>query len=618
MPATLVSAGGGAGARQDRTPTFNLPKLQEPGSDADSGQKAPTSLLSIPGSGNGPLGGQQQQQHSKETREARRLSNGRGDENYNAAAKVLGSAINAGIVPAVSGVNSERRTTSVLYQSGGTARADGQRASFAVTVEEKKTIANLSDDDFFRARGPVVKQNRVIVDIAGKKFDLTEAKRNMVKSLSSKLNRQFRVIYRSTQFDNFIVKASEYILWYLRVCHLERGNQNGTGRAGGASTTNSGTTGGALSNAITPATSTGTGTLGYSVSTAGTAVPTTPMATPAPPTAYPTAPGTPATASQTQPPGSSQSRSASVIGGPANMPNTPASAASGASRNRNVLFAEGETVDLDTAKQERDARFREFGAAYCFLLLVSSAHSAEPAKERSCFETIYVFTKGVVVNLLALPAFSALIEAELTRVFRSTLFSGSSSGGSGVSNDFHHNLGMFRGAASGGAAGGGMSAGSGRSFSVVNPTGMGPPSASAGAGMRFTTVAMRDGWVGSLGEPGRPDSSSTRSGARTTSAGRSRPTSSRIGSGRSTNRASFAMPAGEAIRPMRRGTLTGHRQSLVARNSIMAGMAGIGVRKSSKMNSKAEEEDPQDQNVDPQEPDVESQLVAKVKPMRRK
>ncbi|KAI8835322.1 hypothetical protein BC829DRAFT_406425 [Chytridium lagenaria] len=515
MPVSLMPPSG-----SDRRPSINLPRLDT--SDTGDGKLAP------------PTGGTQRKFS---------IAGSRGDDGL--AARVLGNAITAGIVP---GGSSDRKSS--IFVGGGErrltgigGRSEGNRTSFAVDADTVRTIS-VNEDDFFRPKQNSIKPSRsVIVEIGGKKFDLTEAKRNVVRSQSAKLTRQFRVIYKSSQFDDLIVKASEYILWHLRAYHLERGKSltNGT-------TSNSNTP--ALGTAPTTPGSIASGAINTFPSTPG--APPTPSTTPAIPTnSHAGSPSTPSTSNPTP------TRSISVIQPTSNAP----------SRTRNVLFPEGiDPPDLPTARIERDIRFKDFGASYCFLLLFASSRCTEPARERSCFESIYAFTKEAVVNLLSLPAFSTQIDVELARVFRSGLFCG---GGVKEERRFE----------------------STRSFSVTGKT------------------TMKDGWMGALGS--RPDSSSTRvSGS---SATRSRPGSSRVGSARSGGRPSVSV---------KRGTQSG--RGSMGRGSVVGGgflrTSSMGKKGRSVVSAKSEDTEGESggEGGDPMEPDVESQLMAVKKPTRRK
>ncbi|KAJ3110511.1 hypothetical protein HDU96_006515 [Phlyctochytrium bullatum] len=653
-----------------RAPSIALPKLNEPGPDdgggsllgghGHGGNNGRGLFLNVPGGGGGGgggggsgllgLGSSGSQQQS--TRRASFLAPT--ETGSISAAKLLGQAINAGIVPGP-GHMPERRLSIMVGNSErklsinpGTLKRMG--STIPEPAQEERT-SSVSSDDFFKIRTTNVRQNRVIVDICGKKFDLTEAKRNVVKTQNARLSRQFRTIYKSRQFDDMIVKASEYILWFLRTNHLEKSRAAGVQNLSTTSGSNPTTAG-------TQASS--TGSMPPPFSTAQTPHPITPMVTPAPPQAsspsYPTTPSTPGpVAGSPQSPDIASSPRTGATQAPRSMsitqtpPNTGATGTGTGGRGRNVLFAEGESCDLDTARKERDRRFKEFGAAYCFLLLFASAHSAEPAKERSCFETIYAFTKQAVVGLLSLPAFTSLIDAELTRVFRSTLFSGSSG-----SKEDQLMLRKFDGGVGGGGAGGG------RALSVVGGSGTsGGGGGGGGAGSggaasgRFTSSAMRDGWMGALGGS-RPDSSSTRDSGRYGSAqgSRSRPTSSRLGSAGYPGRAGgtgLSRRLGKSYSGVAGGSSGGHRLSYI-RGSVMGGGSAFGNRTSfgyrkpfksstshvSRTDSTTTDgmgpqggeggsaqnpgEQPPAQGNENQEPDDESQLVgaAARKPTRRK
>ncbi|KAI8810819.1 hypothetical protein BJ742DRAFT_798838 [Cladochytrium replicatum] len=76
---------------------------------------------------------------------------------------------------------------------------------------------------------------------------------------------------------------------------------------------------------------------------------------------------------------------------------------------------------LDAAKSSKKAALRHFGNAYCFLLLLVSKSSSEPAKERSHFEMIYMLTREISIQLLPAGMVQQIYQ-ELERVFRSNLF----------------------------------------------------------------------------------------------------------------------------------------------------------------------------------------------------
>ncbi|KAJ3120068.1 hypothetical protein HK100_012954 [Physocladia obscura] len=90
------------------------------------------------------------------------------------------------------------------------------------------------------------------------------------------------------------------------------------------------------------------------------------------------------------------------------------------------VFAEdgGGTVTLEEAEKNLASELHKFATAYCYLLLLISRHSVEPAKERAYFESIYAVTKDVSNALINLPTYSNPIELELNRMFRGALFCG--------------------------------------------------------------------------------------------------------------------------------------------------------------------------------------------------
>ncbi|KAJ3034699.1 hypothetical protein HK097_004416, partial [Rhizophlyctis rosea] len=92
--------------------------------------------------------------------------------------------------------------------------------------------------------------------------------------------------------------------------------------------------------------------------------------------------------------------------------------------SKQALFGNQEYT-LEEAWQHRDKAIREFAMAYCFLLLLVSRNTQEPAKERMYFEYIYALSREVIVTVVSLPAFSTLLDTELNRLFRSDLFCGS-------------------------------------------------------------------------------------------------------------------------------------------------------------------------------------------------
>ncbi|KAJ3041730.1 hypothetical protein HDV00_008818 [Rhizophlyctis rosea] len=92
--------------------------------------------------------------------------------------------------------------------------------------------------------------------------------------------------------------------------------------------------------------------------------------------------------------------------------------------SKQALFG-NEQYTLEEAWIHRDKALREFAMAYCFLLLLVSRNTQEPAKERMYFEYIYALSRELIIIVVSLPAFSTLLDTELNRLFRSDLFCGS-------------------------------------------------------------------------------------------------------------------------------------------------------------------------------------------------
>ncbi|KAI9328704.1 hypothetical protein BDR26DRAFT_873639 [Obelidium mucronatum] len=90
------------------------------------------------------------------------------------------------------------------------------------------------------------------------------------------------------------------------------------------------------------------------------------------------------------------------------------------------IFVEdgGDTVEMEIAVETRDEKLKELASAYCFLLLLTSRATTEPARERAYFESIYAFTKEISIQLISLPNYNQTLETELNRLFRGELFSG--------------------------------------------------------------------------------------------------------------------------------------------------------------------------------------------------
>ncbi|KAI9202462.1 uncharacterized protein BJ171DRAFT_476669 [Polychytrium aggregatum] len=92
---------------------------------------------------------------------------------------------------------------------------------------------------------------------------------------------------------------------------------------------------------------------------------------------------------------------------------------------QNLLF--GSNVwTLDEAVAHKESSLRAFATAYCFLLLVVSANSKEPAKERMYFEVCSPrqFNRPIarVPPAHAIYDFTKSVDRELNRLFRSDLF----------------------------------------------------------------------------------------------------------------------------------------------------------------------------------------------------
>ncbi|KAJ3355705.1 hypothetical protein HDU83_002710 [Entophlyctis luteolus] len=99
-----------------------------------------------------------------------------------------------------------------------------------------------------------------------------------------------------------------------------------------------------------------------------------------------------------------------------------------ATRGVKSLFAdddEEEPMSAEKAISNKDKYLKELAMAYCFLLLITSRESIEPAKERKSFEKkIYSITKETTKILINLQSYSLLSDIELNRLFRGKLFCG--------------------------------------------------------------------------------------------------------------------------------------------------------------------------------------------------
>ncbi|KAJ1567173.1 hypothetical protein HK096_010731, partial [Nowakowskiella sp. JEL0078] len=86
------------------------------------------------------------------------------------------------------------------------------------------------------------------------------------------------------------------------------------------------------------------------------------------------------------------------------------------------------TVSIESAKAALRGALRQLGKSYCFLLLLISQCSGQPAKERFHFEHVYNFTKEITSKVFNLPQiFKISVDDELDRLFRSSLFATSHS-----------------------------------------------------------------------------------------------------------------------------------------------------------------------------------------------
>jgi hypothetical protein len=78
-------------------------------------------------------------------------------------------------------------------------------------------------------------------------------------------------------------------------------------------------------------------------------------------------------------------------------------------------------TSLEQARQKSKMILKEFGRAYCFLLLFAAQYRQESSKERLHFEQIYKMTIEVVSASVGL-AYAPIVSTELNRLFRSSLF----------------------------------------------------------------------------------------------------------------------------------------------------------------------------------------------------
>ncbi|KAJ3160742.1 hypothetical protein HK101_000878, partial [Irineochytrium annulatum] len=525
-------------------------------------------------------------------------------------ARLVSNAITAGVLPGANGTSSAATGgggTPVPAASGVAVKVAESRenvvgnAAATTGAKEEAGRVSIASDDFFKVKPQTPKAERVIVEVCGKKYDLTEIKRTVITS--NRMTRNFRVIIRSPQFDKVQVKAAEYVRWFLRVNHLERSAAKaGPGGLVAAAAA-------AASTSTTPST------------TSMPATPLTPNTASATLSTAPPTPSTPGAPNGGDPIASSPSSSAAP---PQTASTTAATAGttSTAPRNRNALFEEGEVCELGPAREMKRESLRQFAQAYCFLLLFTSSHSAEPAKERSYFENIYVFTRDITVHLLNLPAYTAQIEQELSRVFRSHLFCGHGAddpagvvGGGGV--PFLRRI-SSRSTAAGANSAAALMQGSGGVAPAGATGGTGNQGAASAAHAAGGPAVKADGWV-----TGRPDSGSSRGS-------RSR-TGSRPDSGRSwggvggavvggNSSAAVGGTGGAAVAANGNAMAGGGAVTTASRRSIVRGMAkgsAGGMRRPSRMRRDSSEDlegnngnEGQGQGQgNGEQPDAESQMM---------
>ncbi|KAJ3016150.1 UNVERIFIED_CONTAM: hypothetical protein HDU68_012389 [Siphonaria sp. JEL0065] len=238
-----------------------------------------------------------------------------------------------------------------------------------------------------RSSAGAISELRQMIEFGKKRFNLTLLKKRAYSHVPVKITKNFRHVLTSPEFDTFILSAAHYIRWYIQVIHLQKANQI----------------------AFVPPPVISNHRAGQSGS-AGSAKSAT------------TAAGNPGSA------GSNKSRKSTLMSSEESLAAAAAATAAASSRRMSVrpIFVEdgGDTVELEIAIENRDEKLKELASAYCFLLLLTSRTTTEPARERAYFESIYAFTKEITTQLISLPNYNVTLETELNRLFRGNLFSG--------------------------------------------------------------------------------------------------------------------------------------------------------------------------------------------------